>query len=115
MLGRRKKSRPVRQIVNTCVVAYSELSNSETNNNPVDLSFKSTALSTAATTTGHQTQQQQPVILSVPQYNPAKETGTQYNPALESSAPQYNLPSTTITIHTPGKIHEFIFYCYNNS
>jgi hypothetical protein len=72
-----------------CHVVYSDLTNS--NSNPVDLSIKSATV------------HQQPVILSVPQYNPAIESGNQYNP--ETTAPQYNLPSTTITIHTPGNIN----------
>ena len=99
---------------NTTHVVYpSDLSNSETNNNPVDLSFKSNAEAAFhATATIQQTQIQQPVILSVPQYNPAIETGNQYNPALESTTPQYNLPSTTITIHTPGKNLQTHFFCF---
>jgi len=105
--GRRKKSHPVRQIVNTCVVAYSELPNPNANNNPVDLSNKvdtATTTTTSTTTTlleqkqqpsshQQQQQQQQPVILSVPHYNPG---------ALESGT-RYNLPSTTITLRSPGK------------
>ena len=97
--GRRKKSHPVRQIVNTCVVAYSELPNPNANNSPVDLSNKVETATTTTTTTlleqqpSSQQQQQQPVILSVPHYNPC---------ALESGT-RYNLPSTTITIRSPGK------------
>ena len=78
------------QIFNSCVVAYSELPHTiTTNNNPVDLTLKQEKISDSITTTTvtlqqqQQQQHQQPVILTVPQYNPA---------ALESLS---RLPSTT--------------------
>jgi hypothetical protein len=98
--GRRKKSHPVRQIVNSCVVAYSEPAHP----NPVDLTNKPKQESQPQQQQlqephqQQQQQQQQPVILSVPHYNPALE-----------SAARYNLPSTTITIRTPGKFNLFNF------
>ena len=97
--GRRKKSHPVRQIVNSCIVAYSDLPNSmSTSCIPVDLTIradrsleKMTSAVQELQQQQQQQQQQQPVILSVPHYNPAIDTN-----------PCYSLPNTTITIRTPG-------------